>query len=118
MECAAHSSLDIQISKGPTEVRIGWAVRVRQLDAASQICMQRRAHAACGVSLPGCLGSIARRASGSVCGTTDCFSIETVPSGYRRRTGGSDDGVRARLCWVNAMRRGGESSVAGCLPMV
>ncbi len=53
MECAAHSSLDIQISKGPTEVRIGWAVRVRQLDAASQICMQRRAHAACGVSLPG-----------------------------------------------------------------
>ena len=66
MECAAHSSLDIQISKGPTEVRIGWAVRVRQLDAASQICMQRRAHAACGVSLPGCLGSIARRASGSV----------------------------------------------------
>ncbi len=48
-ECAAHSSLGIHISRGPTEVRSGWAVWVRQLDAASQICMQRRAHAAFGV---------------------------------------------------------------------
>ena len=75
-----HSSLDIQISKGPTEVRIGWAVRVRQLDAASQICMQRRAHAACGVSLPGAWDR-SRGVPQAPCVDDRLFSIETVASG-------------------------------------